>query len=232
MEKLVYVLWRPSAVEPADFRDQLIDKLAGELRAHDARGLAINVADELVAHAAKARITQLDPPPAATVSLWLDSADERGPCEDAMRRLSDPLVGYLVVESVPLRNTTRPAAAGEPTPGVNMVTCIEKPERIGYDDWIAHWHGHHRKVALETQCTFLYIRNVVVRALTEGAPPWLGIVEEGFPSDAVIDPMLWYRAEGSRERMKANLERMMDSCKRFLDFDRIESHPMTQYVLD
>ena len=56
-------------------------------------------------------------------------------------------------------------------------------------------------------------------------------IMEGFPTEAVTDPMLWYAAGGSQEKLQANLGRMVESCKRFLDLDRVESHPMSEYVL-
>jgi hypothetical protein len=70
---------------------------------------------------------------------------------------------------------------------------------------------------------------VVVRALTRNAPGWAGIVEEGFPSEAVTDPMVWYRGEGSEEVMRRNMKRMLESVRAFLDIDRVESHPMSEY---
>jgi hypothetical protein len=112
-----------------------------------------------------------------------------------------------------------------------MIACLERPDRIAWDAWIEHWHGHHRRVAIETQSTFHYVRNVVVRALTRGAPAWSGIVEEGFPTEAITDPMIWYRSNGSAEVMKRNLKRMVESCQVFLDLDRVESHPMSEYRL-
>jgi len=121
--------------------------------------------------------------------------------------------------------------AGERTPGINMIACLERPERMPWEAWIEQWHGPHRRVALETQCTFHYVRNVVVRALTPAAPPWSGIVEEGFPADAITDPMIWYKGDGSADVMKANLRRMVESCQKFLDLDRVESHPLSEYRL-
>jgi hypothetical protein len=170
-----------------------------------------------------AKLTKLG---ARGLTLHLSDADVAG-----VAGATERLAGYLVVESVPLRNRTHPAPLGRRTPGVVMVALIERPERIAWEDWIAHWHGPHRKVALETQCTFLYVRNVVVRALTPGAPPWAGIVEEGFPTEAVTDPMRWYKAEGSPETLKRNVARMVESCRAFLDLDRVESHPMSEYRL-
>jgi hypothetical protein len=112
-----------------------------------------------------------------------------------------------------------------------MLTCIERPERMTQQAWIETWHGRHSPLALEIQCTYLYLRNVVVRALTRDAPPWAGIVEEGFPADAVTDPMRWYKAGGDPAKLRENLGRMIASVKAFLDIERVESHPMSEYLL-
>ncbi len=229
MEKLVYVLWKREEDTSEEFRGRMLGPVAEAILAEGARGLSMNLVDEFVAHTKDVRMTKFDPPMAGTVSLWLDSSDDRARCEQALAEVTSRRAGYLVVESVPLVNTTQTAPLGERTPGINVVACIERPEWISHEEWIEHWHGHHKIVALETQSTFLYIRNVVVRALTEGAPPWAGIVEEGFPAEAVTDPMLWYCAEGSQEKMQANIARMMESCQAFLDIDRVESNSMSEY---
>ena len=98
-------------------------------------------------------------------------------------------------------------------------------------EWIRIWHDEHKLVALETQSTFRYVRNVVVRPLTDAAPPWEGIVEEGFPSEAIGNPAVWYDAADDPEKLKRNIARMIESCRAFLDLDRIESHPTTEYRL-
>jgi hypothetical protein len=175
------------------------------------------------------RLTRFESPPSGTVSFWLDLADAREPYEQALAAVTERIAGYLVVESVPLHNTTHTAPLGERVPGTNMVALIERPERLSYEEWLAHWHGHHKRVALATQCTYLYIRNVVVRALTPDAPAWAGIVEEGFPTAAVVDPMLWYCADGSKDKLEKNFGAMMESVAAFLDVDRVESHPMSEY---
>jgi hypothetical protein len=231
VEKLVYVVWKPSAASDAEFARGMLGEVAPKLAKLGARGLTLHLSDADVAGVLRARITKLPAPVSGLVSFWLDSADERAPFERALMEATSRLAGYLVVESVPLRNTTQLAPLGRRTPGVVMLALIQRPERISYEHWIEHWHNEHRVVALETQCTFLYTRNVVVRALTKDAPPWAGIVEEGFPTEAVTDPMRWYKAEGSPETLKRNLARMMESCRAFLDLDRVESHPMSEYRL-
>jgi hypothetical protein len=239
VEKLVYVLFRrpddpPRRPDdpPAGFAARVRERAAPALHAAGARQVALNLADEAVLEKQSARVGAWDPPVEGMVSFWLDCADDRAPAEEALASAAGVLAGYLVVESVPLRNTTHVAPPGERTPGINMVTCIERPARMTPDAWIAHWHGHHKRVALETQCTYAYVRNVVVRPLTPDAPPWSGIVEEGFPAEAVGNPMVWYDAGGDPEVLKRNLGRMVESCQAFLDLDRVVSTPMSEYRLE
>ena len=41
--------------------------------------------------------------------------------------------------------------------------------------------------------------------------------------------MLWYKAEGSQAKLEENMGRMIESVKAFLDIDRVESHPLSEY---
>ena len=41
--------------------------------------------------------------------------------------------------------------------------------------------------------------------------------------------MRWYKAEGSPETLQRNVKRMVESCRAFLDLERVESHPMSEY---
>jgi len=229
MEKMVHVLWKREDLADEDFRAEMLGNITNRFIELGTRKLSINLVDESVAHTKQMRITRLAPPMSGTISFWLNMADERGPYEEALARVTSRYAGYLVVESVPIVNTVHTAPLGERTPGINVVACIEKPERMTLEAWIGHWFGHHKKVAVETQCTFSYIRNLVVHPLTKEAPPWAGIVEEGFPTEAVTDPMIWYCGDGSQEKMQRNMARMMESVQAFLDIDRVESHPMSEY---
>jgi len=229
VEKLCYVVWKPPAVSGAAFRDALLRDAVPALRARGATRISVLVADEHAEAVQKARITREGEPIGGLVSLWLDCVDTHPQIEAVLREHAPRLAGYLVTESVVLSNTTHSAAPGERTPGVTLLALLEKPERLSFEDWIAIWHGQHSPLALEIQCTYLYVRNVVVRALTPDAPPWRGIVEEGFPAEAVTDPMLWYKAGGDPHKMRENLGRMIASVRAFLDIERVESHPLTEY---
>ncbi len=229
MEKLIYVVWKPADTPITRFRQDLLGPIARQAVALGARGLAVNVADELTVPGL--RITQMPEPLCGVVSIWLDTALNRGPIEQVLAAATARLAGYLALESVPIVNTAHASPPGERIPGLYNVAFLEKPEFLTYDEWLQRWQGEHTAVAIETQSTFLYIQNVLVRPLTAAAPPWVAIVEEAFPAAAATDPMVFYNAGGSPETLKAHQHRMMESCQRFIDFSRFETHPMSAYVL-
>ncbi|MDI9701529.1 EthD domain-containing protein, partial [Burkholderia cenocepacia] len=47
---------------------------------------------------------------------------------------------------------------------------VVRSPRLTHEAWLDVWHGHHTRVAIDTQDNFLYVQNVVVRALTHAAP--------------------------------------------------------------
>ena len=224
MEKLIYVLLGARPLDAAE--------LARELAGAGARRIALNVADAHVAAKQASRIARVEPAVGAVASLWVDDVDQRAPVEDALARRAERLAGYSVLESVALANATHRAPPGERTPGVNVIACIAAAPGISRGQFLEHWLERHRAVALELQATYAYVRNVVVRPLTANAPAWDGIVEEGFPAEAVGDPMLWYKAGGSQDLLSQRLGRMIASCREFLDLARVEQHPLSEYVFD
>jgi len=232
MEKLVYVLWKRPDQDVAALRDDLLGVRAEELRELGARGLALSIADEHVAYAQGSVISQLKEPITATLSFWLDTHLDRDPLEAVLRNVAERVAGYLVSESVPIVNTTQRAKPGERTPGTNSIGFLEKPDSLAYEEWLELWQGRHTRVAIETQSTFLYIQNAVIRPLTTDAPPWVAIVEEGFPTDAFTDQKVFYAAGDSDEKLNENRGRMIESCRRFIEFDHLESHVFSQYVLE
>lgn len=231
MEKLLYVLWRPLDSTPEQFRGELLERSSHLFLEMGARAVSVNVSDDQSAFADHLRITQLETSPSATLSLWLDTHLARGPFEHELAGASARLAGYLVLESVPIVNTEHPVDGAGRIPGLCTVAFLQKPAHMDYEHWRDRWQNHHTHVAIETQSTFLYIQNVVVRALVPDAPPWTAIVEECFPKEAATDPMVFYDARGSDEKLRANQRRMFESCQTFIDFPTLESHPMSSYVV-
>jgi len=227
MEKLVYLIDAEVSLPGGDLRDGLIEKAAPALRAAGATQIAVNVEDEHVAQGGAVKIVRTDPCLRAMVGFWLDSADDRAPCEAALAAWGSGLAGYLVVESRPL---VHHPPVGERAAGANLVTLINRLPGLGDDEFFEHWNNEHRKVALETQSTTAYVRNAVVRPLTPGAPQRDGIVEETFPMEALTDPHAWYDC-ASEEEYQRRLERMMASVNGFLDLEPLVSVPMSEYFL-
>ena len=225
MEKLCYLLFHEADLPGSELRQALTAKAVPALRAGDAREITLHVQDEEVA--AGTPLRRSDPPIRAMVSFWLDDADLRGPCEDALRPHARRLAGYVVLESRPLLHE---APVGGRTPGTNQVTCIARKPGLDYDEFIRIWHGDHRSVAIETQSTTGYVRNEIVRKLTPGAPGWAAIVEETFPIGALTDPKVFYAARDDAD-LRARMQRMIESCRRFLDFEPMEYTHMSEYYL-
>ena len=237
MEKLIYLLWA-EGTEPDQTRKVLLEQCAPELIRRGALKLSMNIDDS------DSEVPPPLPPPAgettlsAEVSLWLECLDERGPFEQVLKAANARMAGYLVTESLYTdyggnrHSGPRTWPDGERSPGLLTVTLIEQPERLTYEEWIERWHGTQSPVSERIQPRTRYVRNAVVRPLTEGAPPYKGIVDEAWPSaEHVTDPMLFYLAEGSEERMQANLKTMLESVNAFLDMDRIRTATMSEYFL-
>ncbi len=167
----------------------------------------------------------------AVVSLWVDSALYRRPYEEVLRSSGARLAGYLVTESEAIVNTKHPVRDGERVPGMMQIVLLTRPPRLRYEHWRNLWLDGHTPVGVETQSNFGYRQNIVVRRLTFGAPPCDGIVEENFPVAAMTSPHAFYEAVGDEAKYQARLQRMMESCYRFIDFDKIDVIIASEYVM-
>ncbi|WP_044871427.1 EthD domain-containing protein [Pseudomonas sp. LFM046] len=233
MEKIIYTLWRTPQDSAEAFSQRLRGELADQLLTLGAQGLQINLVDADVAPAAGLRQENNRPLPDATLSLWADSAntESRRPFDEVLTPATSRLAAYLVSESVVIRNTRFPAKLGERTHGFSQIAFLSCPPRLTRDAWLDVWRNYHTRVAIDTQDNFLYVQNLVVRPLTHGATPLDAIVEEAFPPAAMTDPMAFFDAVGDAEKFQKNLAAMMESCNRFIDFDRIDVLPTSQYVI-
>lgn len=228
MEKLAYLLWNEGPNDDVNaFRDALLVALPEPLAERGAVRLKIVVTDADVAEGASLHRGALAPD--ALVTFWLECIQDRAPAEAVLAGVCDRMAGYLVVESQPLRSETPAEGPGRRMPGFTLIGCIEPAEGVSQEDFVGIWERVHRDVAIETQSTFSYVRNEVVRPVTQAAPPWGGIVEEGFPREALGDPQAFYDAVGDEARYQANLKRMIDSCQAFLSMEKVDSHPMSEY---
>lgn len=239
MEKALYVLWRHPQDCIADFGRRLRGEVAGQLADLGARGIQVNVADADVALAAALRMTNTRPQMDAVLHLWVDTAigKFRRPFDEVIEAAVGRMAGYLVTESQPIRNKLHPPAAGQRTAGFSQLAFLRRPPRLTQEAWLDVWQNSHTQVAIDTQSTFEYVQNLVVRPLTYAAPVLDAMVEECFPAEAMTDPRVFFDAVGDEDKFGRNVQAMMDSCARFIDPSPVAGRfmidvvPSSQYVI-
>ncbi len=224
MQKLFYLLFDDANADGTRLRESLCNTAVPAMRSSGAMEISVFGCDADVA--AGSPVRRSDPPIRAMMSFWLHDAADRGPAEEVLATLVRGIAGYLVIESRPMIHL-RPK--GRRTEGMKQITCIMKRPDLCQEEFIRIWHNDHREVAIETQSTFGYVRNEIVRRLTPDAPSlWTAIIEESFPIEALDDPMVFFDSKTQQE-CETNLKRMMESCGRFLSFDSLEVTFVSEY---
>jgi hypothetical protein len=228
MEKLIYLLWRDSGKPDALFNESLLGPVPHRLIGLGAQRVQVHVVDSAVAAGANLRFETMKPMPCAMVSFWLNAAHARVPYEAVLEEAAPRIAGYAVSESVVL-----PIGKAEPDgvriPGFSQIALFRKLPGITQEGFLHIWMRDQTKVGPETQETFYYGQNIVVRALTPGAPPLDGIVDECYPIEAMTDHLVYWRANGSQETYQAHLKREMDNVARFIDGDSVSAFIASTY---
>ena len=229
MEKLVYLLWRDPVDDASSFAKSIVESVAPALVARGARSVALHLAGDPTDLGRTVPVRSERDLVAGTVSFWLPNVDDHRAFEPSLREACARIAGYLVTESVPRDFDRRDWPDGARSPGVKLLSVFEQPARLTRDEFIARWHGSHTPLSLEIHPLWRYVRNVVARPVTPGAPPFAGIVEEQFRELAdLVDPARFY---GGKEHMAANIKRILDDVRTFLDLERVVSVVVSEYIL-
>ena len=227
MEKVIITLRRATADDA--WCTALRTDVAHDLLASGVPGLAINVRDEPV-RASLMTLTTMAPPVVGFVSLWTQQSygAQVDAVLDRLAQVCDEVAAYLVTESVPL--PAPETDLGERTAGLANVALLRRPAALDAETWFARWHVDHTPVAIETQSTFGYTQNAVVRALTRGAPELAAIVEELFPIEATQSLHAFFGAADDAE-LSDRMNRMMASTSAFGANENVDTVPTSRYVL-
>ena len=230
MEKIIYALWYDTNADRAELNARVRGEIAEQLTKH-ALAVRVNIQDETVQGGNSPRLTSTRPQMDAVIQLWVNASHDpqRQPIDAIITSVAQRHAAWLVSESTILPNIDHPPVAGERTPGFSQFVFLGRPPRLTQDAWRAAWHGLHTPVAVDTQANFEYVQNYVVRPLTYGAPEYAAMVEECFPLDALGSEEIYFDAVGNPEKLAANQQAMMESCARFMDFDRIDCIPTSQF---
>jgi EthD domain len=226
MEKVVALLM--GADRDEDWCQRQRGPVADTILRLGVAGLAVNVRDTAVRHSLMT-LTTLDPPVAAVVCMWTQQCygDQLAAALGLLEAECDQLAAYLVTESVPLQ---APLQLGSRTTGLANIALLRRPAELDQATWLHRWQHGHTPVAIETQSTFGYTQNAVVRALTPDAPQLSGIVEELFPAEAITDLKAFFGAADDAD-LQERLSRMVASTSAFGANENIDTVPTSRYVL-
>ncbi len=226
MEKVIAVLMRADSDEEWCARQR--GPVAGALLELGLPGLSVNVRDDAVRHSLMT-LTTLDPPVAAVVSMWTQQCygEQMTAALSLLEAECEQLAAYLVTESVPLSAPL--TESGARTAGLANIALLRRPAGLDQESWLARWQRDHTSVAIETQSTFGYTQNWVVRTLTPDAPGIAGIVEELFPQEAITDLKAFFGAADDND-LQDRLGRMVASTTAFGANENIDTVPTSRYV--
>jgi hypothetical protein len=203
-------------------------KVAADLLDIGLPGLAINVRDAEVRESLMT-LTTMDPPVVAFVSVWTQQSygAQVQAAAALLQRECDDVAAYLVTESVPV--VPPQTVPGQRTPGLANVALLRRPADLDESTWLSRWHIDHTPVAIDTQSTFGYIQNAVVRALTPEAPVVAAIVEELFPIEAIADLHAFFGAADDDD-LRNRMQRMIASTSAFGANENVDTVPTSRFV--
>lgn len=190
--------------------------------------LRINVPDAAVAEGQKLYPEMAGSDrPAAMASFFVNSAREIAPHLKIFDSAGARYAGYEVMESTPLPQ--REPANEKRSRGFTQLAFFSRLPGQSRDEFLRIWLESHTKVAVETQSTFFYQQNPIVRTLTADAPAWDAIVEESFPDEAMRDWHVYFASGGSDDKLALHRKLMNESCVRFIDFTGIKLLISSEY---
>ena len=208
MEKVLYVLWRPTTEAPDAWRDELVGPVGEALLARGAHRVEADVADGTV-DGAVMLITAHPPLPGAVLGVWVDSAvdDRRAPLDAVVAGATPRWGALLVTESVPL---VPPDGAGGRRGG-----------------------RRRRRRGPAAGRTPGYAQHLVARTLVPLPqwPPVDAVVEELFPIEALGDLHAFFGSGGDDGELRRRMEAMAASTSTFIDDADLDVLPTSRFVL-
>ena len=222
--KIIYLLWKPATETFETFAQTLRKIRIPALLAYGAKTCTLNLTD--VAPSALARPRADGSELSALVSVEIASQDKAQ--AQAIAKILDPtlqqIAGYIVDEALPA-DYQKSWPDGECSPGAKQITLLRRKPGLSDEQFRHCWHDIHTPLAMEIHPLWRYSRNVVLSAITPGAPDYEGIVELHIRDKAtLLDPMKFF---GSPQ----NIQRIAADVTQWIDMERIEVYNMSEYVL-
>jgi hypothetical protein len=237
MVKLIYALWAAEGQSKQKTKELLLNQVQHKLYDAGVKKLTMYIDDEFSTVRSPAPKLYPGPEIGAELSLWVDGVEKHVDIEKVLEPYRFRIAGYLVEESIYTEYggnrhfRQRDWPDGERSPVVMAVTLMERPKKLSREEWIKRWHGTQSPVSEAMQPRARYIRNVVLEPLTADAPPFEGIVEEAWPSARHITNYFLFYGASNIFHLARNMYRMFRSVSAFLEFRRIRTSTMSEYIL-
>lgn len=231
MEKLVYGLWRGPEEDVDPIRAALLDGVAPALLDVGVDGLRIEVeepAGKILRTGAAADGSLL----CGSVSIWLDSYDNREPHEEAIRSAGAQVHGWIVTESTAKAyGEHRTWPDGVQSPGMSILTFFDKGKSVSDDDFYRIWHGEHTPLTFDLHPFWLYVRNQTLRAITPDAPPVRGIVYEAVSTDEdITDLTRLFGCAGQPKRLMDQIAIVNNHMSTFGNTDTLQCVTTREWI--
>jgi len=143
--------------------------------------------------------------------------------------VAERCAGWEVEERTPL--VAPVTEHGERTPGLAQIAFLRIPDDLDEAEWRHRWQDLHTTVAIETQATFGYTQNRVLRPIL-GDERVDAIVEELFPMTAMTSLHDFYGSDGDDAELQRRLDRMMESVSSFGADRDLDAVPTSRYAFD
>jgi len=226
MYKVMFFLKKPTAIDTAAFFKKMTSSISPFLADFDQVRLAIH--DDDIAAAKPFAMVSSSHAKDAVLSVVNFAPVDINAVLEAIKPLVDEVQIYALKEYLPLSID----APLNRLQGMSQIALLKKPKHLSQDEWLDIWLNTHTQVAIETQSTFSYRQNVVVKHIqSAGGVSYDAIVEEQFPSAAMTDRQVFFNSPNDEQQYRKNEKRMIDSVSRFVDFTQFECFPMSEYRL-
>lgn len=232
MEKLCYALWRTDDLPADDLRGRLLGEVASTVLRTSAAGLRMQIEDpagDFLRYGGNPHGDRF----CASISVWLQTYDDRSIIEDAIGSAGCRTAGWLVTESRPIECSARDWPDGQRSPGLGLVTLLDKRADVDDAAFFARWHGSHTPLTFDIHPFWLYLRNSIARQILGGELPFRALVEEtvGDATDMLDLHRFYGAAPGDDEALKANMARINADLLEFCDMATLETCPAGEWIL-
>ena len=225
----MYPVWKLGAQSGDEFRDILLSVVVPALRTIPAvEQLRIAVVDSDVAPASGRRLESISPLADGVVTVFSTGELDQADVCAVLRTNTDRFGGFVVDETIAIENVAHPTPTGERVFGFCQMVFLQRPPRLSESQWRDNWQRLHTPIAIEIQANFAYRQNRVTADTVDSNPVIHALVEESFPPEAMTSDHAFYGVESDDELQRSQTA-MMESCARFLDFDKIDVIPMSEY---